>query len=341
MNFKKAIVTSMIVSGMLVTVAGPVPVGVAAAQEQKQSEKTVKVDKTVAAKLQQAVNEFAGKEIKLKDVFKLAMGDYQTVESVDGKYALEFSLKKGAVLSVRGPVPIDKISKEDQEKIVQYLIKQYPNKTYTFENEMEMFKELGGRGKISYTLKGKDFWIVLSNHKQLKDLLGSPELKPENYEIKTDAKKLDKKMLKTVSEAVKMVLNQNFNATEAILLSGHYQGDIISKWQLKGNGISVGMEGEPSRVSAVGYDSKRVEKEKVKTNKEIPEKEARKVIAAVAKKLYNIDVSGYKMGWDNNFKFYTLEKDIEDNQTTIIAAELDAKKNVMNIFSYERPRLFR
>ncbi len=343
MNFKKAIMASIIVSGMLVTVAGPVPVGTAAAQEQQQSGKTVKVDKTVAAKLQQVVNEFAGKEIKLKDVFKLAMGDYQTVESVDGKYALEFGLKKGAVLSVRGPVPIDKISKEDQEKIVQYLKKQYPNKTYTFENEMEMFKELGGRGKISYTLKGKDFWIVLSNHKQLKDLLGSPELKPENYEIKTDAKKLDKKMLKTASEAVKMVLAQDFNATEAILRSGEFdsQGDMLSQWQLTGNGISVNMKGEPSRVSAVGYDEKRVEKEKVKTNKRIPEKEARKVIAAAAKKLYNIDVSGYKMGWDNDFKFYTLEKDIENNKTAIIAAELDANKNVMNIFSYERPQLNR
>ncbi|MGG3508554.1 M56 family metallopeptidase [Paenibacillus lautus] len=314
-----------------------------AAQEQQQSGKTVKVDKTVAAKLQQVVNEFAGKEIKLKDVFKLAMGDYQTVESVDGKYALEFGLEKGAVLSVSGPVPIDKISKEDQEKILQYLKKIYPNKTYTFENEMKMLKEIGSFERISYTLKGKDFWIVLSNQKQLKDLLGLPELKPENYEIKTDAKELDKKMLKTASEAVKMVLNQDFNATEAILRSGQFdsQGDMLSKWQLKGNGISVGMEGEPSRVSAVGYDSKRVEKEKVKTNKEIPEKEARKVIAAVAKELYNIDISGYKMGWDNDFKFYTLEKDIENNKTTIITAELDANKNMMNIFSYERLQLNR
>ncbi|MBE9918449.1 hypothetical protein G8C92_31175, partial [Paenibacillus donghaensis] len=77
MNFKKAIVASMIVSGMLVTLAGPVPAGAAAAQEQQQPEKKkIQIDQAVAAKLQKVLKQHAGKEIKLKDVGEITLYDY-------------------------------------------------------------------------------------------------------------------------------------------------------------------------------------------------------------------------------------------------------------------------
>lgn len=60
----------MIVSSMLVTVAGPVPVGAAAAQEQPQSnKKRVQIDQAVAAKLQKVLKQVAGQQFRTRGDF--------------------------------------------------------------------------------------------------------------------------------------------------------------------------------------------------------------------------------------------------------------------------------
>ncbi len=43
-------------------------------------------------------------------------------------------------------------------------------------------------------------------------------------------------------------------------------------------------------------------KEKVKTDKEITAKEAKEVVAPLAKKFFNIDITGYEVKWDDNTK---------------------------------------
>lgn len=49
---KKAIIATLVVSGMLASLGGPIPVEAAAAQEQKQPEKVkVQIDKKMADKL--------------------------------------------------------------------------------------------------------------------------------------------------------------------------------------------------------------------------------------------------------------------------------------------------
>ncbi|PZM61768.1 hypothetical protein DOE73_30960, partial [Paenibacillus dendritiformis] len=95
MNVKKAILASMIVSSMLVAVAGPIPAGAEAAQELKQTNsKKVQIDKTMAAKLQKAIKQFAGKEIKLQNVAESLSGSDAKVTSVDGKYIVYFNYKE-------------------------------------------------------------------------------------------------------------------------------------------------------------------------------------------------------------------------------------------------------
>ncbi|SCW65070.1 hypothetical protein SAMN04487970_102433 [Paenibacillus tianmuensis] len=124
MKLKKAIMASMIVSSMLVTVAGPLPAGVAAAQEQKQPEvKKVKIDKEMASKLQKVMKQFAGKEIKLQDVGEVEFGDFVAVKSVDGKYKIHFDTETGTVAGARATLPINEIDEKDRKQILQKLKK--------------------------------------------------------------------------------------------------------------------------------------------------------------------------------------------------------------------------
>ncbi|KJB84565.1 hypothetical protein AZ66_30400 [Paenibacillus sp. E194] len=112
MNMKKAILASMIVSSMLVAVAGPIPAGAEAAQGQKQTDnKKVQIDKTMAAKLQKAVKQFAGKEVKLQGTAEDIRDSDAKVKSVDGKYVVYFNYKKGEVWSMDATIPLDKSAK--------------------------------------------------------------------------------------------------------------------------------------------------------------------------------------------------------------------------------------
>ncbi|MEQ7053033.1 hypothetical protein ABN764_20535 [Paenibacillaceae sp. P-4] len=106
MNMKKAILASMIVSSMLVAVAAPIPVGAEAAQEQqKQTDnKKVQIDQKLAAKLQKAVKQFAGKEIKLQEAAETTFATNAKVTSTDGKYAVHFDYKKGEVWEINGTI---------------------------------------------------------------------------------------------------------------------------------------------------------------------------------------------------------------------------------------------
>ena len=328
---------SMIASSMLVTLAGPLPEGAAAAQEQKQSDnKKVQISKTMAAKLQKVVKQFAGKEIKLQDVGEMVIDSNEVnakVESVDGKYKIEYSTETGEVWSVRGPIPIDKISKKDQDKALQELKKIYPNKKYVFEKEVEALREYDNKKakfkeETWYTFKGKNFSIILIKN----DL--SLETRSFGAMIKFDAEELEPELLKTAAEAVKMVLDQDFNlTTEAKLIPGEfdYKNNLsLYKWALEGNDVLVEIEAKSDKVINVIHKTRM--KEKVTTNKEITAKEAKEVIAPMAKKLFNIDITGYEVKWDNEFKDYCFVK----GEETIVRAALDADKNVVYLTSGSR-----
>ena len=333
MNFKKAIVASIIVSSMLVTVAGPVPVGTAAAQEQQQPEKKIQIDKTVAAKLQKVLKQHAGKEIKLKDVGKLSYDasdtEFAYVESVDGKYGISFETKSGIVWTVSEKIPLDKISKKDQNMALQELKKLYPNKTYKFDKEVIMYRPYDDEKAkfieyVPYELTGKNFTVQLSS-----GFSGNKtDLRVTQIVMKFDANELEPKLLKTAEEAMKTVLNQDVNFKGATLtLDGWFLGD---------EDAFVEIDAKSSKVSAV-INSERM-KEKVKTDKEITAKEAKEIVAPMAKKFFNIDITGYEVKWDSKTKNYqfikneTTKKGAKEERT-IMRATFDANKNVLALTS--------
>lgn len=315
----------------------------AAVQEQQQSDKKkVQIDKTMTQKLQKVVNQFAGEDIKLQNFGEMIIDSNKVnaeVKSVDGKYKIQYSTKTGEIWSVTGLVPINKISKQDQEKALQELKKRYPKKTYAFGNEVKAIrvyddKKAEFNGEIWYTFKGKDFEVLLVKFK------GSSELKSMGYMIKVEAKEIEEKLLKTAADAVKTALDQEFNFTEAKLIPGEFDSRNnlnLSKWELEGNGVLVEIEAESGKVLNIIHKTR----DKVKTDKGIPANEAKEVIAPMAKKLFNIDITGYEVKWDNLFGDYCFFKYDKDDkgakiEVTIVRAALDADKNVVYLMSGSR-----
>jgi len=70
-------------------------------------------------------------------------------------------------------------------------------------------------------------------------------------------------------------------------------------------------------------------RKKVTTNQEVTEKDAKEVVAPLAKELFNIDISGLESKWDNLFKDYYFVKGKE----TVLKAALDADKKLVYIIS--------
>ncbi|TDL50402.1 hypothetical protein E2R60_23020 [Paenibacillus dendritiformis] len=316
MNFKKAILASMIVSSMLVAVAGPIPAGAEAAQEQKQTNsKKVQIDKTMAVKLQKAVKQFAGKEIKLQNVAELSGSDAK-VTSVDGKYIVYFNYKEG-VESIDGPLPLDKISKETQDKVLKALKKAYAKKTYVLDKEAVLMQTYDGKKEklkdfISYKLTGKDFEAVWRS--------GSGFV--SEVTIKLAKEDLDSKWLETAAKAIKTAFDHDLNVTEALLVSS---GENYYMLSLEDNAVSLVMDAKKGKIVNVFHNTRK----KVTTDQRITAKDAKEVVAPLAKELFNIDIAGYEVKWDNTTKDYRFVKGKE----TIVRAALDADKNAVYIIS--------
>jgi len=317
MNMKKAILASMIVSSMLVALAGPIPAGAEAAQEQKQADnKKLQIDQKLAAKLQKAVKQFAGKEVRLQDTAEDIRDSDAKIKSVDGKYVVYFNYKKGEIWSIEGAVPLDKMSKEDQMKALEALKKAYAKKTYVLDKEMVLTRPYDGKKEklkdyFSYTLRGKDFKAIWSGTGFVREVT-----------IKLAKEDLDSKWLETAAKAMRTTFNHDLNVTEAYLNSS---GENYHMLSLKDNVVSLEMEAKKGRVLNVFHNTRK----KVTTDQEVTEKDAKEVVAPLAKELFNIDVSGLEVSWDNTLKDYCFVKGKE----TVVRAALDANKNAVYIIS--------
>ena len=338
MNIKKAILASLIVSSMLVTV-GPVPVEAAAAQEQKKPEKVkVQIDKKMADKLKKAMKELAGKEVKMQDVGESysGSGGSATIRSVDDKYSIDFNPKTGEIGWGFAKISIDEVSKEDRNKVLKRLKELYPNKTYVLSNEVEMRRRYDDKqGKFvdtNYFFKEEDFYISLYKPgagSKAKDQLNG-------FSIKVDAKELDPKWTKAAAELVKTAFNHELKeVTEATLRHGNYDYKkvlAIPMWVLQGDGIYVEIDTKSGKAIEVIHKSRL--KEKVTTDKEITAKVAKEVIAPLAQKVLGVDISGCEVEWDNGRKEYRFHNDYTDKKdgkvvTTKLRAALDADKNAV------------
>ncbi|SYX81600.1 hypothetical protein [Paenibacillus alvei] len=324
MNIKIAILASMIVSSMLVAVAGPIPAGAEAAQEQKQTDnKKVQINQKLAAKLQKAVKQFAGKEIKLQESAETTFATNAKVTSIDGKYVVHFDYQKGEVWEINGTIPIDKISKQDQEKVLKMLKGAYAKKTYVLDKEAVMKRRYDDKkGKLqdhylSYELTGKDFEALLSKEKW-----GETPVEYVSLSIKLAKEELDSKSLETAAKAINAAFDHDLNVTEGSLSSN---GDNYHMLSLKDNEVSLEMEVKKGKVLNVFHHTRK----KVTTDQEITTKDAKAVVAPLAKELFNIDISGLEVKWDNLFKDYRFVKGKE----TVVRAALDADKNVVYIIS--------
>ncbi|MGG4398186.1 hypothetical protein ABEX25_28350 [Paenibacillus thiaminolyticus] len=332
MNFKKAIVATLVVSGMLSALAGPIPAGAEAAQEKQQvqeqsDKKKVQIDKTMAAKLQKAVQQFAGKEVKLQDVGEqiIPASTIVKVKSIDGKYVIEFDSENGEVREVGGKIPIDKISKKDQDKILKALKGAYAKKTYVFDKEVDMIQAYDDKKEklaeyMRYTFAGKDFEANLVKFKPGQDAVGS-------IRIKFSKEELDLKWLKTAEEAVKTAFDHDFALTEAYLFAHGEKGQYHTL-ALEDEELLVYMEAKTGKVTGKITDV--IDKRRVKSRTKMTEKEAKETVAPIAKKVFDIDITGYEVKWDNDFGDYRF---IQKDNVTAVRTALDTDKNVVYIKS--------
>ncbi|TQR44563.1 hypothetical protein [Paenibacillus popilliae] len=317
MNVNKTFLAAMIVSSMLVTVAGPIPVGAEAAHEQEQTNnKKVQIDKTMAVKLQKAVNQFAGKEIKLQNVAESLGGSEAKVTSVDGKYTVYFN-DKGGVWSIDGAVPLDKISKETQEKVLKALKKAYAKKTYVLDKEAILMRPYDGKKEklkdnFAYALTGKGFQAVWRSGTDF----------VSEVTIKLAKKELDLKWQEMAAKAMKTAFDHDLNVTEALLVSSGGNYHMLS---IKDNAVSLEMDAIKGKIVNVFHHTRKKEM----TDQRITAKDAQEVVAPLAKELFNIDITGYEVKWDNTNKDYGFVKGKE----TIMRAALDADKNAVYILS--------
>ncbi|MGG4397609.1 hypothetical protein ABEX25_25250 [Paenibacillus thiaminolyticus] len=325
MNVKKAIFATLIVSSMLSTLAGPIPAGAEAAQEKQQEKqqadgKKVEIDKKMAAKLHKVVSQFAGKEIKLKDVAENPEDDVLLYKSIDGKYSINFVPDLGIITSIGSKTTIDKISKEDQEKVLKALKELYPKKKYVFNKEVRISQSYDNQKEkledgVSYWFEGKDFSASLTQNDSSKDV--------GFIAINFEKKELDPKLLKTVTEAAKTAFDHQIDVMEATIMTD----SIIPKpkWWFRDDKVSILVELKTGEVISIENEQGK----KVRTNKGITEKEAKEAVAPLAKELFNIDITGFEVKWDNRIGYYRFIQ----NKVTKVRAALDADKNVVHIES--------
>ncbi|MBD8501083.1 hypothetical protein [Paenibacillus arenosi] len=320
MNVKKAILATMIVSSMCAGVAILIPAGVEAAQEKKQTDKKVQIDSKLAVKLKKAIKQYAGKEIKLNNFGeKTEFPSSAKVESVDGKYAIFFNIGSGFIWEINEKVSIDKISKQDQEKVLNVLKGAYSNKTYVFDKEVIAQRSYDGKKEklgvpLSYKLTGKDFdvYFFKENHPKM------PKNAVSAFEIKFTKDELDPKMLETAINAVKTVFNHDLEVTAANLRR--------FTWTLEDKNVLL--EIEQGKITTLYHKTRKA----VTTNKDITEKDAKEVVAPLAKELFNKDIANMEVKWDstnNNYYF------IKDNKIELTVT-LDADKNVVLLTSRAR-----
>lgn len=320
MNVKKAIFATLIISSMLSTLAGPIPAGAEAAQEKQQSDgKKVEIDKKMAAKLHKAVSQFAGKEIKLKDVAENPEDDVLLFKSIDGKYSINFVPDLGIITSIGSKTTIDKISKEDQDKVQKALKELYPKKKYVFNKEVRMSQSYDNQKEklkdgVIYWLEGKDFTASLTQNSS-KDV-------DIDVVINFEKKELDPKLLKTVTEAAKTAFDHQIDVTKATLMNSFMPEP---DWWFKDDKVSILVELKTGEVISIDN----LQGKKVTTNKGITEKEAKEAVAPLAKELFNIDITGFEVKWDNRIGYYRFIQ----NKVTKVRATLDADKNVVRIES--------
>ncbi|MEQ7051683.1 hypothetical protein ABN764_13600 [Paenibacillaceae sp. P-4] len=323
MNLKKVILASLIVSSMLATLAGPIPAGAEAAQENQQEQqsdnKTVPIDKKLAPKLQKAVNQYAGKEVKLKDTGEHINNNESlvTVQSADGNYGVGFDPKSGNIWFVSNKTTIDKVDKKFQDEALKELKNAYSKKKYVFNKDVTQSRSYdNSKGKFGdymfYEFSGKDFTVSVNANIS------------EGYVIPVatidiDKKELDLNLLKSATEAIKTAFDHQFDVTKAQIEQ--------RTWVLEDDKVTVYME-KGKAISLINKQGNQVT-----TNKEMTEKEAKEAVAPLAKKLFNIDITGYEVKWDSLFKDYRF---IEKNDVTAVRAALDAEKNVVYIKSGSR-----
>lgn len=64
----------------------------------------------------------------LKEVAEDPAANIVEVKSIDGKYNVKFVPEHGIIMSIESETTIDKISKEDQDKVLKELKELYPKK---------------------------------------------------------------------------------------------------------------------------------------------------------------------------------------------------------------------
>ncbi|UNK15886.1 M56 family metallopeptidase [Paenibacillus sp. N3/727] len=307
----------------------PASDAVAAQEQQQPDKKKLQLDQVVTTKLQQVLKQVAGKEIKLQDVGKISYdysdNEFAYVESVDGKYAIFFETESGKVWDVTERLPLDKISKKERDMALQKLKELYPNKTYEFDKEVTLYRSYDDKKakfseRVTYQLNGKNFTASLFSV--------NTDLHVTQAIIKFDAGELEPKLLKTAEEAMKTVLNQDVN----------FKGATLSPdgWFLGDGDAFVEIDAESNKVTSV-INMGRM-KEKVKTDKEMTAKEAKEVVAPMAEKFFNIDITGYEAKWDDKSKSYSFFEYGEDDkgakvEITKMRVTFDANKNVVSLTS--------
>ncbi|TDL48759.1 hypothetical protein E2R60_25510 [Paenibacillus dendritiformis] len=334
MSLKKAIVATLIASGMLAALTGPIPAGAKAAQEKRQEQQqadrwTVQVDPKFTEKLNKAVKLFAGKDVELQKAGKLGIYSAYIAEvrSIDGKYFAQYDIDTGIIWTVGGQTAtLDQISKQDQEEVLKALKGIYAKKDYVFDNEVEVTHQYTDekaevRDERTYRLRGKDFSADLN-----KDwVIGGDHL--ISIEIYFDKQELDPKLLKAATDAAKTAFAHNFEMERGHLtayFSPHQskKGQKPElKWVLRDDKVTIYADPKSGKINSVINELGI----KVRDNKGISEKEAKEAVAPLAKKLFNIDLNGYNVKWDNLEKDYYFTK---KNGTSVRAA-LDAKKKAV------------
>ncbi|WP_240463667.1 hypothetical protein [Paenibacillus apiarius] len=319
---------------MLAALAGPIPAGAEAAQEKQQEQQqsdrwTVQVDPKFTEKLNKAVKLFAGKDVELQKAGKLGVYSAYTAEvrSVDGKYFARYDIDTGIIWTVGGQTAtLDQISKQDQEAVLKALKGIYEKKDYAFDNEVEVTHQYTDekaevRDEITYSLRGKDFSADLNKNW----VIGEDGL--SSIKIDFDKNELDPKLLKAATDAAKTAFNHKFEMKQG-QLQGYFsiwkQGQKPElKWMLRDDKVTIYADPKSGKINSVINELGI----KVRDNKGISEKEAKEAVAPLAKKLFNIDLNGYNVKWDNLTKDYCFTK---KNGTSVRAA-LDAKKKAVYI----------
>ncbi|WP_268626809.1 hypothetical protein [Paenibacillus alvei] len=327
MNAKKAILATMIISSMLVTLSGPIPAEAEAAQEKQQEQintesKKVQIDKKTADKLQKAVRKFSGKDVKLQNVGELVRANdtMAKVQSVDEVYQIFFDHKTGKVWTLSGKTTIDKITKKDQDDVLKLLKKMYSGKAYVFDKEVLLERYYDDKKEqfsqnSTYYLKGKDFKAnIVKNDPDLKDYI-------HEAQIEFAKEELEVKLLTTAEEAVKMALDHQFNVTEAYLVSNTQE----NTWVLKDGSTTLYVDEKTGKATNLYHNARK----KVTTNQMVTEKAAKEVVAPLAKELFSIDITGYEVKWNSLYQDYCFVKD----QETRVRVALDANKKVVYLKS--------